>query len=186
MTRLMHAAHVSALGIWLGAVLMAGATAAIIFPQSKALGLTLPDYAGYTGEHWRLAAGLIQARVFTALDLVQLVCCIVALLTLGYGLFHRATPGKWASLIRVVSLWLLLLSLTIQFFFMHPPMDSAMRSYWDSARAGDNAQAAQYLATFQRFHGPATGLMAFDAAAVLVALAVGAWAGVSPGHRVRP
>lgn len=186
MVRIMHAIHISVLGIWLGAVLMAGTTAAIIFPQSKSLGVVLPDYQGYTGEHWRLAAGIIQAHVFTALDLLQLICCIAALLTLGYGLFHRATPGKTASFIRVITMWLLLLSLTVQIFFMHPPMDTAMQSYWLAARAGDNAQAAASLATFQKFHGPATGVMAFDAAALLIVLAVGAWAGVSPVERARP
>jgi hypothetical protein len=183
--RLFHAVHISALGVWLGSLILAGATAAIIFPMSKRLGVTLPDYQAYTGEHWRLAAGIIQARVFTILDIVQLVCCVLAVPTIGYTLLMRRVTGRAGSTIRVVALLLLVFSLTAQLFFLHPPMDTVLHNYWETARAGDNPAAAENLAAFEKFHGPATWILAFDALAVATALAFGSYARLvdAPGAR---
>jgi hypothetical protein len=184
--RFAHTIHLTALGLWLGTLVMAGITAAIVFPTARALDLRLPGYEDYTGDHWRLGAGRIQAQVFTAADFIQLFSCLAAIGTLAYALRSRSAPGKVTSLVRSGALILLLLLLIGQLFFMHPPMDSALIAYWHAAAAGDNAAAAEHLSKFERFHGPATALMAANTALVLIALVVGAWAGVAQNQDRAP
>jgi hypothetical protein len=179
--RILHAVHVSALGVWLGVLIMTAATAAIIFPAMRELAPTLPNYQGYAGPHWRLAAGQVQARVFSAAELVELICFGIAVVTLAAG-WGRQRRGA-ATAARVATMVVLLASLTYRSFIMNPAMTVPLLEYWKAAQAGDNDRAAASLDAFQEFHGLATGLLALDAVAVLTALLAAAWAGPGKGHQ---
>ena len=47
--------HLAALGAWLGAIVVSGAAAAIIFPTMRSLDPRMPEFGSYQGPHWMIA-----------------------------------------------------------------------------------------------------------------------------------
>lgn len=173
--------HLTALGVWLGSVLMAGAAAAVIFPTVKALNPQLPDYAGYTGEHWLIAAGQPAARIFLIADGVQMVCATLCIVTMGVLLFLSRIPLRRPSaVVRVCALAAAVCILGFQSVYLRPRMDLNMRGHWEAAIQGNNAEAAKFKQIFDADHPLASRLMGANALAVFVALVAGAWNAVTP------
>lgn len=156
---------------------MAGAAAAIIFPTIRDLDPSLPDYASFTGPHWKLAAGHVASRIFLVADAVALGCLIVSGLTLGLVVASKEPWRQaWTTGIRLVALFGALSLLTYSFFFLGPRMNTNMRSYWDAAEAGNNEAALQYQAAFDKDHPTASTVMVSSFACVTLLMIAGAFA----------
>ncbi len=163
--------HILALSLWLGCVVTAGLAAAIIFPTMKSLDPQLPAYAGYTGDHWMLAAGRIADRIFDATDTAQVGAAGVALLT-GVALLAarglRARPP--IALAWLVALAAALGVLAYTLTVLRPRMTTNLVTYWDAASRADNPAAEAARAAFSAEHPLASNLMAATALLVLLAL----------------
>src|SRR5689334_8572235 len=61
--RIVESVHIAVLGVWAGALVLAGAAAAIVFPVMKSLDPKLPGFSKYDGPHWMLAGGQVGQRV---------------------------------------------------------------------------------------------------------------------------
>jgi hypothetical protein len=174
--------HLTALGLWLGALVMAGAAAAIIFPTMKALKPQLPDYSGYTGDHWMIAAGQPAAKIFLAADIVQFVCATLAIITAGVLLFvSHISLRRPSALVRVLALVAAIGLLGFHSIYLAPRMQLNMRGHWEAAIQGNNTEAAKFKDVFAADHPLASRLMGATAIAVLISLAAGAWSATTSG-----
>lgn len=164
--------HIAALGFWLGALVLAGTAAAIIFPTMRDLEPHLPRYSAYTGEHWLIAGGSVAARVFWFTDAVQFACVLLAGLTFGIAVMWCGLPIRRAStFLRSLILLSLIGLLSYRLGFVEPGLSSALRNHWAAALAGDNAAATRLKAVFDAGHPLQTRLMAITAGLVLCAIA---------------
>lgn len=164
--------HFAALGLWLGVLLLAGASAAIIFPTMKQLLPSLPNYRGYAGDHWKLAAGMVQARVFLACDVVCAVSALIACFSLGIVWMRSRWSGVVAYL-RVAALILACATLGYQLFILGPIMGQNIRKHWTMAAAGDNAEAEKYRMAFEADHPKASGVLYAQFGFVIAAMLLG-------------
>ncbi len=172
--------HLSAMGIWVGTLGMAGASAAIVFPTMRSLEPTLGAYPLYTEPHWRLAAGHVAAKLFFASDLVQLVCAPLAGIALVLMVMKKVVP--WPSRLiagRLVVLTLLMAVLSYRFFVLAPRMDRDLALYRAAASAGEMEPAAQHLAAFNADHPTASRIMTTTFVLALLGLVIGAWSASS-------
>lgn len=163
------AAHAASLGLWLGALVITGASAAIIFPTMRETAPTLGAYAGYSGEHWKLAAGMVQARVFAVADVFTAACAVLACVALA-GLWMNA---RWTGPIakaRVALIVAACMILGYQLFVLGPIMSQNLRQYWTLAASGDNAGAEQLRSLFEADHPKASALFYAQFALVAASL----------------
>lgn len=173
--------HLTALGMWLGAILMAGASAAVIFPTMRELRPQLPDFARYDGEHWMIAAGQPAAKTFLWADVVQMACATLCIITMGVLLFRVKIPLRRPSaIIRLLALAAAVCILAFSAAYLRPQMELNMRGYWEAAIQGNNAEAAKFQQIFQSRHPLASALMKATALTVLVAMVAAAWNAVTP------
>lgn len=174
----LHAAHVCSLGLWFGGLVMTGAAAAIVFPTMKGLKPVLPEYSGYSGDHWMLAAGHVAARVFAVSDAVAFVCATVAGLTMLIG--PAVFGQQWRSglyMTRACVLGGALCALAYQMLVLAPRMQTNLRNYWDRALAGgeENTKAAEaFRVAFSAEHPTAQLVMTITTILVLIGLALSA------------
>jgi len=182
-----EAVHVTALGVWCGAVVMTGAAAAVAFPTMKELDPTLPAYAGYPGDHWSLAAGTVMAQVFTLADLVQLVAATLAGMTfLASVAFFRMPLRRPVNVLRGALLLATIGVLAFHLFSLAPRMNRAMRAYWDAAAAGNVETADRHKQTFDELHPQASTVLSATAAMTLALTGLGAWSAASRGSGQAP
>jgi hypothetical protein len=165
--------HVAALGVWLGAVVMAGYAAARIFPMVKALDPRLADYGGYAGDHWLLLAGKVANSVLAGADVVQVVAAFVAVVTLVVATTGR-TPtaslvARWATVLLVMG------CLAYNLMVLRPRMSRNAEAYWSSALHGDNEGARTFQAAFTADHPAATRTMAGTACCLLLCIGAMSW-----------
>lgn len=181
MRRVLHICqmiNVSALGIWVGALLMSGAAAAIIFPTMRELRPELALYSGYTGEHWRLAGGVVASRVFFVSDIVQFACAALSAATLAFLAVAQARTGR--SLLmsaRVLLMGVLMMVFCYGFFIVSPRMSVNLDAYWRAAAAAQTPKADEARARFDADHPTASALMQTTAGLAFVALLLAAWPG---------
>lgn len=180
-------AHLALLGLWLGALVMTGATAAVVFTEMKSLTPALPAYAAYTGEHWALAGGRVMQRVFFFADAAQFICGLGAALTL---LLSVATFGlsvrRVSTLVRGALVFIAVALAAYAIIGLGPRMNSNLRAYWSAAERGDMEDAARPRAAFDADHPVASAVMSATAAAVLLALIAGAWSVARQGASSLP
>lgn len=174
--RLSHTAHIVALSVWLGAIVMAGVVAAIVFPTMRGLDPRLPEFGSYDGAHWRIAAGQVAAKVFFAADAIQYVCAgVVVAALVGLWLTHRAGAGAGGVGGRTVFALVALGLLGYHALVLTPRMRPNMTGYWAAAKAGDNATAERLHGAFDRDHPTATRVLVATAMTLLASLGVSAW-----------
>jgi len=174
--RLVEAVHVTALGVWLGALVMAGITAAIVFPTMRALEPDLPNYAGYKGSHADLAAGMVQNKVFFAADVIQFGAGLLSLATIiGLIAFLGLPLRRISTGVRLVGLGAALGLASFWLMVLAPRMQTETQAYWRAAEAGDTAAAQTHRAAFEEDHPVAANIMTATALSVLVALGGGAF-----------
>lgn len=180
----MNLLHAAALGLWAGMLSMAGVSAAMIFPGMKRLAPALPEFAGYSGDHWMLAAGTIANRQFMVLAWAESALALLAvgsLLALVASTRGGLSRGLWLRCLLVGAATAVLL---FQSFVLQPRMDEHMRLHWDAARAGDNATALEHKQAFAADHPLASGLMQARLGLLLASLTAGVWClrvGRAPG-----
>lgn len=162
--RTLEAVHLAALGVWLGALLMTGAGAAVIFPALRDLDPALPAFAASPGPHWQIAGGHIGQRMFFAGDLIQVACVFLVLAT-GVPLMLGHGAGRLGAL-RALLMIVLLGVMTTRLGVLGPAMARQLADYWEAARAGDREAAASARAAFDARHPLATGLLGASAALV--------------------
>lgn len=177
--RLLETVHLTFVGLWMGSLAMTGAAAAIIFPTMRGLNPALPEYAGFTGPHWKLAAGHVASRIFLVNDAVSLGCMIVSGLMLGLIVAAKGPWLRpWATGARLVAFFGALGLLVYSFFFLGPRMNANMLSYWESARSGDNESALAFQAAFDADHPTASTVMVASFVCVTLLLIAGAFGAV--------
>ncbi|MCA9287230.1 MAG: hypothetical protein KDA05_01515 [Phycisphaerales bacterium] len=163
--------HVVALSLWIGAVVMAGLAAAIVFPTMRSLEPRLATYPDYTGDHWMLAAGKVAARIFHATDIAQGVCAVLAVVSAAaLGLSGAISYRRPAGLIWLSGLAASVGVLAASLLWLRPRMDASLHAYWDAAMAGNNPVAEAARQAFSADHPLASNLMAATAACVLATL----------------
>lgn len=174
------------MGVWVGTLGMAGASAAIIFPTMRSLDPTLGAYPLYTEPHWRLTAGQIAAKLFFVSDLVQLVCAPLAGFALVLMVLRKYVP--WPSRMiaaRLIVLTLLMAVLSYRFFVLAPRMDRELALYRSAAVAGEMEPAAQHLGAFNADHPTASRIMTTTFGLAFFGLVIGAWsASTARGHEL--
>lgn len=176
--RFLEVVHLTAAGLWLGVAVATGAAAAIIFPTVKDLEPTLAVYPDYTGEHWRLAAGHIAARLFAFGDVVGFFCLMLAGLSLCIiaAMRHVWIRTPRITLARLAALGLAILAAGYNIFILGPRMNSNLSDYWTAAAAGDSDAALAAQQAFMADHTPASNTLAAIAIAALALTITGAMA----------
>ncbi|HED53961.1 MAG TPA: hypothetical protein ENJ00_07140 [Phycisphaerales bacterium] len=187
--RFLETLHLTLAGLWLGVLVMTGVSAAIIFPTMHRLNPNLPGFMGYTGEHWRLAAGHIAAPIFWVADAIQFGCALLCGLSLGIILI---SPAPWRqpvwSFVRLFALLVAIGLLAYSLLVLGPRMNANLAEFWLAAEAGDMPKAEAARALFDADHPKATTVMACSFVAVFVLLTVGIYAalGASAPNNPRP
>ncbi|MEM8758026.1 MAG: hypothetical protein AAGF47_09625 [Planctomycetota bacterium] len=158
--RMLETVHVTAAGLWCGATAMTGAAAAIIFPKVRDLDPTLATYPDYTGEHWRLAAGQVAARLFTVGDAVGFVCAMLAGVSLVLVAAGRdAWRTRAITLTRLTVFSAALGLIAYNLLVLGARMNTNLGAYWRAAAAGENEAAAAAQQAFMADHGPASAVL---------------------------
>lgn len=169
--------HALALAAWLAATFGAGLGAAILFPLMKTLAPHVPEYARYSGEHWRLAAGIPANRLFEVSNVVSIASAAVALATLMPMVVasRRARLGRaWVTVeaVLVVAAAAVLAHHAVVRF---PRMQEHWRDFVAAAHAGNNDDAGDAQRAFDADHPGASRVL--SAMALLLAGAVALHAG---------
>lgn len=184
-TAVCETVHMLALAVWLGALMTGAISAAIIFPAMRELRPSLGEFAAFEGEHWKLGAGRVQARIFFVGDFLQLGAGALAFLTLGVRLLGagvaRASRTA-ATAVRTLGVGAAVVLLLVNLVILAPRMNPHLKAYWELAAAGRTPEALVEADAFASLHPAATRTLAGTGAAVLVALLAGAWS-LSRGPR---
>ena len=167
--------HLTAIGVWCGALFGAGVAAAVAFPTMRNLDPTLAAYPEYTGEHWMLAAGRVAARVFVITDIAQFVCAFLAVVGFMLATFAGDRTRSWLRFFRAAALGAAFLLVSYHLLIQAPRMDRDLRAYWDAAASGDNDAALIHQEAFSRQHPNASRTMTATFIATLATLGLGAW-----------
>ena len=162
----------ASLALWLGAVLMTGAAAAIAFPAMRDLAPALAQFPAHPEDHWSITAGHVMLPVFRVLDFATLALSSVAVVCTGLSV--RACTGRVA-----IALWLVGLVGAGGIGVHHaldrsPHMDALATAWWDAASDGDEATAQAKKQAFDDLHPVASA--ALKAESALLLLAIGGWA----------
>lgn len=172
--------HLTVLGVWGGAMIMIGVTAAIGFPTMKALDPKLPEYAQFSGDHWMIAAGKVMNKAFLVSDWIGVVCAVLAAITLVVVLVGTRTRfARPATVLRTVALAAAIAALVYSVGVLRPHMQHELRAFWDAARAGDNQAAAIHQKAFDEMHPQASFLIVAQLVLALWALGTGGYAAVT-------
>jgi len=181
---LLETVHLTALGVWVGAVGMTAAMAAVIFPQMNHLDPRLPGFSAYPSEHGVIAAGWVMARVFMILDWAQLATAGLALLALIVRVVIRGgAPMRWTG----VRLALTLASAGILLWYLlavAQPMNADLVGFWQAAQAGEVERADALRASFDARHPSASRALGSLMVAALVTILVSGLAATAPPRRV--
>jgi hypothetical protein len=176
-----HTIHLVALGLWVGVLLSAGAFAASVFPIMKGLDPRLPAFDKYTGEHWLIAGGKVAQRIFLITDIVQFVCAVLSIATLGCMIWLFGLPRRRpATIVRAIALGVALACAAGSIIIVAPQLNAALRLYWAAAEAGNLEAVAPHRAAVDQLHPLSSRLMGGTFVCVLIAFVAGAWSAARP------
>jgi hypothetical protein len=182
MRRHLEALHMLTAILWFTALVGAGLGAAVVFPALKPLNPQLPDFAAYTGEHWRIAAGHVGNRLFAISDAFQLACPIVCTLLLVPAVLGSRADGDGSraklGVLGIARLLLLAIAVVLglyQSLILGPHMRETIEAFWAAARAGNMEAAAPLQSAFDADHPKARFVMESSALAVLGVIVTGLW-----------
>lgn len=173
--------YMLALGVWAGALLMVGATAAITFPRMAQLDPRLPGFESFEGEHHRIAAGQVMNLAFTVSDWVGLVAMAVAAACLGavFVFRRRSSDLGPALVVRSVAMGLLVVLTLFSTLAFRPSLNRSFEQLWTAAAAGENERADEIRERLAPRHAKASFLLTTQFALVLAAGAAGAFDSVA-------
>ena len=180
--RVFETVHLTAIGVWLGAVVATGVFAAIVFGATRELDPTVPAFSAYQGSHADLIAGFVQNRVFVAVDAAQFVCGFLALASLiGLLTVGKLPLNRWSSGLRIVGVALAMGALSYYLLVLTPRMTQNVQLYWSAAEAGDADAAAKHKAAFDADHPAASTSLKAVAGALSLAMVTGAFSAATGG-----
>jgi hypothetical protein len=162
--------HIGALGIWLGALILMGAGAPMVFSALRSAAPHLPEFSAFDGPHYLIAGGQIVRRLFGVCDGLQVACAIVAEVTFLVG--GREGRRAW-RIARGVFLAGLVGILAYRLLILEPSLEPSLRDYWAAARAGDAGAVLKHKAAYDAGHRLENVLFAATGLLVLAALAAG-------------
>lgn len=168
--------HLLALGIWLGGLGVAGASAGQFFVIMRGLDPALPAYAGYRGAHWSIAAGHMVQPLFLVVDIVQFACVLIAGATfvvaaMAMGLSLR----RVSTFARALLILSLLTVLSYRFFVIAPGAMQSLAAYWQAAAAGQTDAALIHKGIFDAAHAVDRRLTMATLLLVVCAIATALW-----------
>ena len=140
-----------------GVICTSGFVAAVLFPTMKRLNPRLPEFEAFGGEHWRIAAGQVGAKMFAAAGWAQSALMIIGLLALA-----SATSFSLRSVAARVRLGVVLTAAAaamISNSMIYQPMVRIIGEFWRAAAGGQIDIAAAKEAEFTAMHGWSTGSM---------------------------
>jgi len=176
-------ARLTELGFWLGlvlwvsAIVSAGLAAAFAFPTMLEFKVVVPKFMAYEeSEHWSIAAGLLMERIFTFTDMVQLVVCLVTVLSLASGYAVGARRFRQPlEMMRAICIAGAALLLAYRVLLFAPEMNRLLNLFWNAAQDGAEEMASMHRADFQAMHPTASRLYGFTLLLLLVSAAITAW-----------
>lgn len=170
-------------GLWLGSLVMTGATAGILFSTMRTLEPSFGRFAAYEGPHSALGAGVIQNRIFLAGDVVQFIGATGTLAsTIALLAFFALPLRRISTAARLVAQGAAMLLVSFHLFVLVPRMQENAEAYWSAAEAGDMHGAALAADAFRADHPTATRVLISTTVVVAVLLVSGAWSVASAGH----
>lgn len=173
--------HLLALGLWTGVLVAAGAFAASVFPIMKGLNPRLPAFEKYSGEHWLIAGGKVAQRIFLITDIVQFVCAVLSIGTLGCMIWLFGLPRRRPStIVRALALGVALACAAGLIIVVAPQLNAALRLYWAAAEAGNLEAVAPHRAAVDELHPLSSKLMVGTLISVLTAFIAAAWSASRP------
>jgi hypothetical protein len=183
----LEATHLTALGVWAGAVALAAANAGLAFPTMKAMGVRLPSVPeALAADDWRFVAGALAAKGFVAGDIAAFLCCLIAVLCFVGLLLMRRLEQRAATIVRAAALSVALACLASMLFIITPQINAASAAHYAAALRADAAEAARHRAAVDELHRPAQWLMLAEILGVLTAAWSGAYACARPLSEIRP
>jgi len=169
---------------WLAALAAAGLCAIYTFGSLGNTPLVLEQFATYPAqEHGTIAAGLVMVDLFVTVDFVQFLAIPAALIMLGLQLTVLGLPARRPS--NLIRLGCLVLAAGLFAYYavaVAPPLNGALRAYWDAAAAGDLDTAGQGRDLVAAYHSTAQVVLQLNLALVTGAVAASAVA-LGPGAR---
>ena len=149
-----------ALGIWAGMLVFVGIAAALTFPMMKELDPTLPAYALYEGQHWRIAAGSVMNPLFSAVGTIGMVALFIAAAVFALRIVTWKRGIGWFPIVTRTVLFIgLCFVQCVTHFGLWRQMDQLFRMFSQGAQEGDVYFAEDALAKFNLLHPIATPMM---------------------------
>lgn len=178
------AAHIAALGVWIGVIGATGLFAAAMFHELRALNPTIPAYALYTGAHWRIGGGQVANRVFDLGDTVQIGAMVIAAACfIGACAANRRSLSRIPVALHAAGVFAASALLATQLAWLRPEMDRRLSAYWNAASAGENERAVELRGLFDDLHPIGTNLMIATGVAALASVVFAAWSMSGAGRR---
>lgn len=175
-TRCSETLNLIALSLWAGALIGAGGAAAILFPTLKQLAPTLPDFAAFPDDHWKIAGGLVGVRLFVLADVVQLgAACATILALIVTRLAGGTQASRAATGLRLVFMAFAWLLASYQIMVLGPRMQTNLNAFYAAAKAGQVDVARVNRDAFDADHPTASRVLGGTLLAVMGALAASAW-----------
>lgn len=175
---------IASLSLWLGVVVMSGLVAAVAFPAMKALNPTIPEYAAYPFEHWKIAAGLLARTVFDLSAVMQWGLATITFIALAFRVVSDPPPRK-LPLARIILACASAAALATWRLGIAPGMDANLDGFLGAARAGEKLVADTHRNGFNAAHPLVSRVMMLLAVALLAAIVATAW-GMIPRLRNAP
>jgi len=156
----LEAIQLAAWATWSGALLVTGLTAYFVFTLLKGLDPSLPEFAAYDGEHWRLLGGYVAERLFIGADVIGFLA-----ICLGGGAFAwacwRGYPHarSWIAAIRALLILAMMGIMTYRFASLDPAMQMDLAAYRQAASLGDTENALAAQAEYDQHHNTASNVM---------------------------
>ena len=173
------AVHLTALGVWAGAVAISGVTAAVAFPKLKAMQVLIrePRVApGFEDDHFRFAAGSVAQTVFLIADVLSFACAFAAAATLLAMVVWLKLPTRRVSTyVRALAVGIALAALAASLFVVTPQINAAAAQHLRAAIAGDAAASVVHRGAVADLHPLASALLMLQLVGALVAVFAGAW-----------
>lgn len=174
------------LAAWLSGLVTAGISATMVFGQLPDMSLSLQRFEAYpVDEHGTIAAGLVMADVFFAVDVVQFIAIPLVVITLALQLAVFGVPARRpANVVRTACLLVAAALFAWYALLLAPSLNSELRLFWQAAEAADLDAAQRHRELFGADHTTARHILEVNLLLVLVSLAASAMAlGPAPGPR---
>ena len=176
------------LAAWFSGLVTAGIAASMVFGRLPGMSMQLQRFQPYpVDEHGTIAAGLVMADVFFAVDVLQFIAIPLVVITLILQLTVFGLPARRpANIVRGGCLFVAAALFSWYALLLAPSLNGELRLFWQAAEAADLDAAQRHREVFKAGHTIARHILEVNLLLVLVSLAASAIAlGPAPGPRQR-